>query len=179
MPDAAYIARSAGKVMLEYSTQGRKTIKLWEEKRDGTLETTFDCEGAILAQQLLDKADPEQRARSTLSAASVPSALEKAYEEVRLNRQCPHCSEASLVRFAGSVSASKELPVMPIYCCSACNKRSYYLTDEYLEFLVTNNKALFAGAELAEFDRDSKAFMHELKEYIIRIFAAKHIPRIR
>ena len=105
--------------------------------------------------------------------------MEKAYEEVKLNRQCPHCGETSLVRFADSVVASKDLPVMPLYSCSVCKKRSYYLTDEYLEFLVKNNASLFEGAELAELEKDSQAFMHEIKEYIIRIFAAKHIERIR
>jgi DNA-directed RNA polymerase subunit M/transcription elongation factor TFIIS len=177
--DAAFIARSAGKVLLEYNTQGRKTIKLWEEKHGGTLETTFNCDGAILAQKLLGGTTPEQRIKSTLGAASAPSALEKAYEEVKLNRQCPNCGEARLVRFADSIVSSKDLPVMPIYRCTACKKRSYYLTDEYLEFLVANNTTLFDPKERAELEKDRHAFMNELKEYIIRIFAAKHIARIR
>lgn len=130
-------------------------------------------------QQLLNSTTAEQCMNLTLSAASVHTASEKTYEEVKLNRQCPHCGGTSLVRFANSVMTSKELPVMPIYSCNACTKRSYYLTDEYLAFLVKNNKALFEGAELAELEKDSQAFMHEMKEYIIRIFATKHIARIR
>ena len=149
------------------------------EARQGLLETTFDCNGAILAQQLLQSATPEPHIKSTLESVSVQSALEKAYEEVKLNKPCPHCGEARLARSADSIASVEKLPVMPVYSCSACNKQSYYLTDEYLEFLVAHNATLFDPKEQAELEKDKKAFIHELNEYIIRIFATKHLTRIR
>lgn len=114
---------------------------------------------------------------SALGAEALAKASEKPYEDVRLARPCPSCGSPGLMRYSDAFS--KEAPVMPTYYCSACKKRGYYLTDEYLEFLVDNNIALFNDAELRELTQDRSAFVSELKEYIIRIFAAKHVARIR
>ncbi len=195
----AFIARSAGKVLLECGNRGRKTFMLWEDKVGGTLETTFDCEGAVLTQQLLKNTTSEQCIGLTLGAAS-SSVLEKAYEEVKLNKPCPSCGAVRLVRSADSISSSRSLPVMPIYCCTACNKQSYHITEEYLEFTVSQYlqhlESVLGSAhgispeehEAIEKDRqefvqklqeDRQSFIHELKENIIRIYAMKHIERIR
>jgi predicted RNA-binding Zn-ribbon protein involved in translation (DUF1610 family) len=177
--DEAFISRTEGKVLLEYCTQGRRTLKLWEAKRDGTLETTFDGDGAILAQQLFGVTNTESRIKDVMGAASASAVRERAYEEVRLNKACPHCGEARLVRSAHSASHGKNVLVMPVYDCDSCHKQSYHLTDEYLAFMVDSNKHLFEDKERADLEKDRQAFLHELKEYIIRIFAAKHVARIR
>jgi len=60
-----------------------------------------------------------------------------------------------------------------------CKAKSYYLTDEYLEFLVDSNYNMFSDDEQREIERDKNAFLKELRAYIIRIFASKKIQSIK
>jgi hypothetical protein len=68
---------------------------------------------------------------------------------------------------------------MPLYSCTGCSTKSYYLTRDYLEYLVDNNNSMFEAAELSELSKDKNAFMSELEAYIIRIFASKKIMCIK
>ncbi len=71
------------------------------------------------------------------------------------------------------------LPVLPLYICKNCKTQSYYMTDEYLGYLVDNNRGLFTETELGELAADKKRFMEELKGYIIRILSSKKIASIK
>ncbi|MGI0134369.1 MAG: hypothetical protein ACREBW_05375 [Candidatus Micrarchaeaceae archaeon] len=177
----AYISKGNGATKLEYHENGSRVTKLWERKGDRVLESTFNDEGAILLQELkeINEAGVNERVQSILNSAGVISAREKPYEEIRLSRQCPKCSNIGLTRHVDAFSASQEIPVMPLYHCRSCSSKSYYLTDSYLEHLVLNNKGMFDVKELSELDVNKQAFMEELKAYIIRIFASKRIMCIK
>lgn len=134
----------------------------------------------MLKQQLLelDSKQLDERIKKELHDMSVHAAKERPYESVRLKKPCPNCNTDSLVRYVESVP-KPEMPVMPLYICSNCKKKSYYLTTAYLEHLIKNNTDLFSKAELSEFDKNSDAFIRELEGYILRIFASKKIMCIK
>jgi len=101
------------------------------------------------------------------------------YKRVRLDKVCPACKKDALERQLDAVNTIKEIPIIPLYVCSDCGERSYYLTKEYLLYLVETKRELFDKGEAAEYEKDSKKFVDELKEYVIRIFASKRILCIR
>lgn len=177
----AYIARSNGATKLEYQQNGAKLTRLWEPKGEHTLETTFNEEGAILKQEMKKLAEPDvnEQISLILKNAGVVAIKEQPYQEIKLNKKCPKCSNTGLSRHADAFSTKQEIPIMPLYHCKSCGSQSYYLTDSYLEQLVLNNKDMFEGKELSELDANKQAFMDELKAYIIRIFASKKIMCIK
>ncbi len=99
------------------------------------------------------------------------------FTEIKLNKQCPSCASYSLSR---DIDFDKQkVPIMPTYVCAQCQGKSYYLSDSYLNYLVSDNSELFSEKELKEMTSNKEAFLSELKEYIIRIFASKRIIRIK
>lgn len=177
----AFLARDGQRTKLDYSLDGINLTKLWEQRREGLLETTFDSGGAIIRQQLVKAKGPETEGRISdfIKQSKITDLKERKYESIRLNKPCPRCGTDSLTRYVEAFSTSKEIPVMPLYYCPNCKGKSFSLTDAYLEYLVHNNKELFGEKELAELDRNSASFIKELHEYIIRIFASKRIMQIK
>lgn len=169
-------------IKLEYSQNGTQVVLLWEQiGEDYLLQTAFDENGGIIDQVL-------SRLSGRTLRDSVDSFVERngiepresVFEEVKLKKACPKCSKMDLVRVAESTSTASAIPVMPIYICRSCGSKSYYLTDAYLAKLVVKNKELFDPAELEDLSRlGEEAFMKELREYILRVFAAKKISNIR
>lgn len=133
-----------------------------------------------MQQQLLklDKGQLDSRIKQELYNASIPATKEKPYEELRLKKSCPNCGSDSLIRYTKPVSG-EEMPVVPIYLCKSCNRKSYHLTTAYLEYLIKSNTDLFAQSELLELNKKHEAFVKELEGYILRIFASKKIMRIK
>lgn len=182
MDDAAVSRSKNGKVKLEYVQDGKKRTALWEPMCNGVVETIFDDSGAVLRQVLLPEKAGEGadcHMQRLISELKVMKTAEKEFSEVKINKKCPTCDSDSLVRFTEGITDTTKAPVMPTYICKSCNGKSYYLTDDYLEYLVSNNKEMFEPKELAEMEKDRGAFIHELREYIIRIFASKKIARIK
>lgn len=171
----------AERLRLEYNKEDEKRIVLWEPKGSGVIETVFDSDGAVLRQMLFKKHQDglEYHVKNFMSLEGVSGKPEKVSESVRLNRGCPSCGSYSLARVVDQLTDPALAPIMPIYVCGGCKAKSYYLTDKYLEHLVGNNKELFDEKELKEMQANKAAFMNELKEYIIRIFASKRIIRIK
>ena len=177
---AAFISRRGAKVKLEYKLNNADMIKLWEAQGDRVVETTFDSAGAVLHRQLLKSSRDkiESMVQSELDSASIRTAREKPFEDIRLNKPCPSCGSRSLSNYSKSASG-ESLPVVPIYMCKSCSSRSYYLSKDYLEYLVKVNADMFSQGELSEYGKDNGAFIRELDSYILRIFASKKIARIR
>jgi predicted RNA-binding Zn-ribbon protein involved in translation (DUF1610 family) len=100
------------------------------------------------------------------------------FNEPELSKQCPYCGSNKLVRYT-KANKHAAIPVMPLYICEECRAKSYYLTDEYLEYLVDSNRDMFSQEEQAEIVKDKIAFLKELRAYIIRIFASKKIQSIK
>ncbi len=178
--EATLSRNGAGKVKLEYAHDGQKRTVLWEPLGSGTVETIFDGEGAIALQRIFsDKIDKEAQVARFIKAEKIAGVRQGDYSEIRFNKKCPTCGADSLQRLAETISDSSKMPVMPIYVCGSCKGKSYYLTDSYLEHLISNNVDLFEENERKALDSDKGAFVKEIKEYIIRIFASKRIMCIK
>ncbi len=180
MQPAVLSKNGKGKARLDYIENGGKRTMLWERVRDGVIETVFDGNGIVVKELFHKSGDSaEVFADTFMKEKGIPKSERGQYSEVKIGKNCPGCGEDSLVRIAESAEDSTKVPITPLYKCSKCGKRSYYLSGEYLDYLVVNNRALFSEQELKELDSDKEKFMTELKEYIIRIFASQKIMRIR
>ncbi len=177
----AKISNREKSTKLEYSNGVLTKSIIWEERDDGTvLKTTFNGEGAITAQALakMDSKQIESEISSILSSISPKKVERQEFEEPVLSKKCPSCGSSKLVRYV-EANRHADVPVMPLYVCMECKAKSYYLTDEYLEFLVDSNYNMFSDDEQREIERDKNAFLKELRAYIIRIFASKKIQSIK
>ena len=170
-----------GRVKLEYMKNGSDRILSWNVKGDKALETVYDTEGAILIQRpvKLDSEGVDKRIKDVLKATGLETAQKTEFIGITLKKPCPKCNEYALASLADSFPSSEEVPVMPIYQCASCKARSYYLTDQYLEYLVENNRELFSEQDVSALSSGKDAFLSELREHIIRIFASKRITCIK
>ncbi|MGC8478522.1 MAG: hypothetical protein ACP5NE_01165 [Candidatus Micrarchaeia archaeon] len=166
-----------GEARFDYFQEGEESTLLIEKAGEGILESLFDRNGAVLKQVML-KGDQKEIEREVEELSKRVGQLESSeYREVTLQKSCPHCGSNSLKR---SIDFEKgDVPVVPTYVCGKCGGRSYYLTEQYLRGIVSSRKDLFSESEKKELEVNEEAFLKELKEYIIRIFASKRIIAIR
>lgn len=179
---SAFISKDGkGKVKLEYHESGEDRIRLWETRKGNTLETTFAIDGAVLLQLPLrvSEKELEYRIKQTLSDAKISDVAYKDYTEIKIAKECPKCKESKLQRYVDAFASTGEIPIVPIYYCTSCNTKSFYLTDKYLEHLVASNTELFEEKEKDELNANKDAALNELREYIIRMFASKKILNIK
>jgi DNA-directed RNA polymerase subunit M/transcription elongation factor TFIIS len=170
------------KVKLEYEDDGKNRIVLWELFKGGLLETVHDQQGAILKQSIFKNEKNNilnDRIGSVIKKALITKTTESEYIEVKLDKKCPSCGNQPLKMVSDFSQGKSNVPVMPIYKCTECNGKGYYLTDEYLEQLITEQAALFTSKEKEEMEANRVAFKAQLNEYIIRIFASKRIIQIK
>ncbi len=159
---------------------GRNGMKfcIAEATGKGTLITEFNerCEVTL---QKYGSADQLGELGRHVSNAAVKLVDVVRYERVVMPAKCSRCGAEGLHRELDSMDPSmiREVPVVPIFSCTACGQRHYSMTDEYLESLAFSNRNLFTDEELKELDVNSAATINTLKEYIIRIFASKKINR--
>ncbi len=168
-----------GKVKVVHEENGTFSVVLFEPIGKDTLESRFEQDGSLTNQRLLKGTNPVGSADKFIDGLGTSERIVEEYVQIKLDKSCPHCASKPLVRYMDTMTYPSEAPVMPLYFCESCKRRSYYLTDAYLRNLVTTNKQLFEPAELAQMDKNEKAFMDELRAYIIRIFASKSIPYIK
>ena len=172
-PENVYIALSKdGKFRVDYVSNGKWLIEEFETIKDkGILEITYNANGEVLNQKLL-KGEISMLVNSFTSNPN-SKILTKDYEEIKITRPCPVCKK-------GAIKKEKiPIPIIPTYICDSCGSKSYNLTDEYLSKLAYENIHLFSNLEIKELKENNQKFMKELKEYIIRIFASKHITNIK
>jgi len=165
---------------LEYQSDGKSVTILWERLHfKSILQTVFDGHGGILDQKVITPDKPLGEFVDSFAKNESFSIKKTAYKEVSLSKNCPSCGSKNLVRYAEHLSNPKDIPVMPIYLCTKCRSKSYYLTDGYLNRLVSEHPGLFSEGELSVLNENSRAFAQELKEYIVRFFAAKKVLNIK
>ncbi|MEM0154237.1 MAG: hypothetical protein QW814_00160 [Methanothrix sp.] len=168
-------------IKLEYELGGKLLQALWEPKDGGyTLQTIFDKDGGILDQKLINLQGHDQKevVEAFMDSNDIEP-KESVYEPVALHKECPSCHRRTLVRRSYIEKKPSKIPIMPMYECTNCGSKAYYLTDWYLKKLVVSNKELFEGVDIKEFETDEQKFINELKAYIIRIFASKHVLNIK
>jgi hypothetical protein len=153
-----------------------------EEIGSGTLITEFRVNGEVLDQVCTGNKDADAalaeylKDRGTLHISESGSA----YERVKVGAACIKCG-GRIVREL-DLKPPRDIasvPVIPMFVCMDCKSRYYALTDEYLGRLVRENAELFGKDEIGERERDERAFVNTLQEYVIRIFASKRITRLK
>ncbi len=149
-------------------------MAVWEPIGANTLETLFDSKGRVVKRQLLalNHNAIAERLERFIADNHIEALEERDPGEVVCGMRCPYCGERALKHMNKYGDAA---PVMPTYACGACNGKCYHLSDDYLAFLVDNNTALFTEEELEMMRADKGSFMRELRAYIIRVFASKHM----
>lgn len=167
-----------GKVRVDYQSEGTNNTVLFEPVGENTLESRFGSLGGITGQRLIKGNDTASIANDFVAGIG-GEAVRGEYSDIVLEKACPKCGGGTLQRSIDTMFQMKEVPVMPLYTCSKCGARSYYLTDEYLRNLIAENSALFEDTELEEKRKDEGSFMSELRAYIIRIFASQRIMEIK
>lgn len=166
-----------GSIRLDYEKGGRQFIESFENLHVGVLHTSFNSNGEVLNQNLLKPTKNTVSFAEEFASGLNSSTIKSDYKEIRLKKSCPNCGKESLKRDLERNSGG--IPIMPMYKCDSCSARSYHLTDDYLEKLVHSNRILFDKKEAKMLDADSDAFVKEIREYIIRIFASKKVMSIR
>jgi len=182
MANRAVISSGSSAYKLELYINGKHDSIIWEHAHGVILETRFNNDGAITMQRYIKPANGDilDEIKSILKSNSITDVMHSDYSDVKLDKACPKCGAHRLKRYSSaSLATDGAVPVMPIYICEACGTKSYYLTDEYLEYMVYGNANLFTEDERKELDTNKKAFLEELKAYIIRIFASKKIMCIK
>ncbi len=181
MPEGIISVSPERTIKLQYGAEGKEETVLWEYIRQAhALQTSFNAEGGITDQKLLNL---ERYAIRDLVDDFIErngiDAREGVFEEVKLGKQCPHCGKLALKRYAQGLSEPSSVPIMPMYACTECKGQSYFLTDEYLDVLIKKHKDMFEPGELEELSKNEQTFIKEVKEYIIRVFAAKKVLNIK
>ncbi len=168
-------------IKLQYELGNKEETVLWESiKETHALQTSFNAEGGIIDQKLLklEQYTIRHLADDFIGREGI-DVREGVFEEVKLDKQCPHCGKHAIKRFSQGISEPSAVPVMPMYICMECKGQSYFLTDEYLDVLIKKHKDMFESAELEELSKNEQTFIKEVKEYIIRVFAAKKVLNIK
>ncbi len=169
----------SGKLKLDYFDGANRTVVTWEPVKGGIIETFYDDIGAVTRQSLLEHEHAIDAASLFMKEKAITAEEDSNYTDVQLKKPCPQCGKELLKRVAGEAALPHQAPIMPIYVCKGCATKSYYLSDDYLEYLISNNNDKFSEQEKKEMADNRVTFRNELKEYIIRIFASKHFMRIR
>lgn len=173
MRDAARLAIREGKARVDYSDGNSALTETFEEIGNSVLVTSFNSDGRVLDRRL-SKGGKGAEARALEFAGSMGRVERCEYSEVLIGKACPKCG-GRLEMHVGEA----DVPIMPLYDCRGCGSRSFDLTDEYLQKLVSGNRVLFENSELDALGKSPEGFRNELMDYIIKIYASKHISKIR
>lgn len=174
--EALLAYKSANGKIRTASREGK--FALAEELKDGSLITFFNESGEVLDQKLLKGKGVEEGLEYYLGPIKI---VNSKYKEVEINAVCQKCGKRSIRRELDLVDTRKisNVPVVPIYVCTSCGQGFYSLTKEYLKKIVNEHLDLFSAEESREMEKDPEAFINELNEYIIRIFASKKLMRVK
>ncbi len=174
----AYRSRESRYRTASYVKDGRTAFCVAEGTGSGVLITEFDDNCGVLNQRLIRAKDAGSELEKYLS--STVEVGNGGYERVVAKTSCTECKGQVVREFdLREPKSIVEVPVVPIFVCTNCNKRFYSMTESYLRALVEGNPGLFESDELREKQENADVFINTLNEYIIRVFASKKIERLR
>lgn len=154
---------------------------LAEKTAKGVLLSKFSLDGELLDQVYSRNGAALDNLKAYLNSEELSVKKVAEYKHVLVNTECNGCRSRSIKRVLDLVEPNKivDVPVVPLFVCTACRKKFYSMSNSYLAKLVKNNLDLFESDDAKKKDKDEAAFINELKENIIRIFASKRITLIR
>ncbi len=168
-----YVSHGSGIYRLDYKDEkGNDAIRTYEESNGHVVYVQYEKDGSVVDQGFTERPLDDSVKEFLLSLQDYKE-IAADYKEVTLQRKCPKCNSGSLTRIReGSFS------IVPMYICNACKTKSYHLSNAYLKKLVYEHMSLFESNEKEELVQDEEKFMAELKDYILKIYAAKKIMKI-
>jgi hypothetical protein len=151
---------------------------IFEKTRKGVLVTEIDERRGVLDQEYFKNSTIDALMKEKLGTEAQIERVER-LERTVLALQCKTCG-TKLVRELEFLEpiAIEDVPVVPIFRCTSCDKRFYSVTRTYLEHMVDRNNTMFEEQERSVLNDNRESFVNLLNEYIIRIFASKKISRI-
>ena len=161
--------------------EGGGSFCIAERLISGTLVTEFKATGEVVNQAYSKKKETDSALAEYFGPdASIEFFDRPSYEPVKVMASCTKCGTETIDRDLDrrDTRTVSKVPVVPIYVCRTCKTRFYSLTDAYLKRLVESNVSLFDEGEIKEREKNEMEFVHELHEYIIRIFASKRIHKL-
>ncbi|MDE1827540.1 MAG: hypothetical protein KGH65_00035 [Candidatus Micrarchaeota archaeon] len=166
-----------------YDASGERVFAVAERTAHGILVSEFNQDGEVVDQAYR---------KSNMALVELASFLKKAAEElqveetdqyvsVRVNALCDDCRTDSIRREMEILDPATvtSIPVIPLFVCTRCGKKYYSMHPGYLKNLARRNSELFDGEEEKFRQRDEEAFMREIQEYMIRVFASKKLARMK
>lgn len=165
----------------QYVRAGIIASCLSEPTRNGVLVTELGNNGDVL-NQIYTKGGSPYEALSSFMGVGFELSVQDigAYRPSEVRARCTSCGNGRIVRDLDLKTANEidEVPVVPLFSCRSCGKRFYSMSDSYLRRLIEGNLHMFDAADLKEKQNSSDAFIYTVKEYIVRVFAAKKIGRL-
>ncbi len=163
-----------------YIANGIERFSLFEKTLHGVLITDFNSNGEVLSQIYSQKSDLKKEADEYLSVRGAEVRYLD-YEKLLVKASCADCGSMDIVRVLDTIDVSRivDIPVVPLFSCTNCKARLFSITDEYLGRLVKSNPDLFDKSEIEKRDRDWNAFINELRQYIVSVFAMKKIKHLK
>jgi hypothetical protein len=158
---------------VDYCESGRPVTEVFEGYNGCVLKTVYNREGEIL-DRVLFRSDKTAKELSEGLANAKGSPVSVEYREKEIEKRC-RCGG----RLKREDTVPVNAPVVPAYACLSCNARYFNITDEYLAKLIRYNKGLFDDREREELEGSPEEFKSELKDHIIKIYASKHIMKIK
>jgi len=166
-----------------YSAQDERAFALAEKTAHGVLVSEFSESGEVLDQVYK---------KSNMTLAEIAGFLKKVadgvqveevgkYRTVEVNAICEDCKTKSIKREMDVLDPATvtRIPIVPLFVCTQCGKKFYSIHPRYLKNLVLRNTELFDGDEEKFRQKDETAFMKEIQEYMIRVFASKKLARMK
>lgn len=166
-----------------YPLDGQSAFCIAEKGLDGVLVSEFSDKGEVLDQVYKKSDQTFKEIGEFLSPISKELQIEdvEAIQKVATDATCEACKSKEIVREFDLIDISKvsDVPVAPIFVCQNCKKRYYSMSKPYLRKLVERNPWLFEQKEIKERLKDEEAFITEIQEYMIRIFASKKLAMMK
>lgn len=166
-----------------YTSDGELVFAIAEKTAQGVLISEFSANGEIIDQIYRKSTEVLKEIGERLGRIDKEIVIEdvSSFAPVKGNATCDACQGTEIVREFDLLDASKvsEVPVVPIFVCTKCKKRFYSMGGKYLRKLIARNPELFEGEELRVKEKDEAAFVHEIQEYMIRIFASKKLAMMK
>ncbi|MGI0141112.1 MAG: hypothetical protein ACREBF_00460 [Candidatus Micrarchaeales archaeon] len=166
-----------------YEFEGQKAFAVIEKTAHGVLVSEFSKDGEVLDQTYNKSKEPLAEIAVHLKNVTEKIMIKNVdnYEHVKVNATCETCTNGKISREMDLVhpSAITTVPVIPLFVCSNCKKKLYSITQSYLKNLVVRNVGLFEPDEEKMRKTNEAAFIKEIQEYMIRIFASKKLARMK
>jgi hypothetical protein len=179
---SAYVSPDTRLRTDNYKTNDYECFSVAESLASGTLVTEFKTTGEVVKQVYIKAKDAKIAISEYLgNSVAVDFSEVDSYRPVKVDAKCSKCGNDNTIERAldkQNLSEATKVPVVPMFVCRKCGTQFYSMTDSYLKHLIESNVSLFENVEIEQKKANEAAFVKELQEYIIRIFASKKIHKL-